>query len=604
MGVRAGAVRAGRSTSSTVLIVIASVALLLGVIDLWAADTLFDSRHFAGITAQAVQDPAVKSEITRLLVDQIVQVRPELLAVRPLIETVVQTVIGSSAFQRILVPAVDQLHETIFMTSPDIAAQIPPDIKAGLVQIGQRGVAPGFALHADGPGIELLVLLGVGVGLYAAAIALSRNRRGAVTSIGVSLALLALLLFLGLGIGRQFLTAQFKTESTARAVATLYDAFSADLIDWLWIIGIAGVVLAATASATIRAGDARQRLESIGRRLGRLPVSRWGQLIYAAAGVALSVLLIADPGLTISLVLRAIGLVVLYLCGTELLRLLGLRSAENATEAAPAGRVRALRQTVGVRLAAGAVLLAAVFIGGLVVRSAGGTIRGEGANIAAASGPMRCNGHEELCDRPLNQVAFAATHNSMSTQEKGWYFPSNARTIADQLKSGIRALLIDTHYGTQARRGVLTDFSRQTEQQRAAIEAQLGPDALQAAQRLQAAIGLPVAGAQSDVYLCHGFCELGATSLVKTLTDLRTFLKRQPNEVVILFFEDYASPQDTEAAFVGARLLSSVYVHDPGKPWPTLRELIETDHRVVVLSEKIGDQEKPAWYHDGFALVG
>ena len=32
-----------------------------------------------------------------------------------------------------------------------------------------------------------------------------------------------------------------------------------------------------------------------------------------------------------------------------------------------------------------------------------------------------CNGHAELCDRPLNEVALAVTHNSMSVPLPGWY---------------------------------------------------------------------------------------------------------------------------------------------------------------------------------------
>jgi hypothetical protein len=53
----------------------------------------------------------------------------------------------------------------------------------------------------------------------------------------------------------------------------------------------------------------------------------------------------------------------------------------------------------------------------------------------AAAGP--CNGHEALCDRPLPEVALAATHNSMSAPLPGWYSAAQDAGIADQLQFGI-----------------------------------------------------------------------------------------------------------------------------------------------------------------------
>lgn len=38
--------------------------------------------------------------------------------------------------------------------------------------------------------------------------------------------------------------------------------------------------------------------------------------------------------------------------------------------------------------------------------------------------PQLCNGHAALCDRRLDQVAFAATHNAMSNAEDGWLAPN------------------------------------------------------------------------------------------------------------------------------------------------------------------------------------
>lgn len=61
-----------------------------------------------------------------------------------------------------------------------------------------------------------------------------------------------------------------------------------------------------------------------------------------------------------------------------------------------------------------------------------------------------CNGHVELCDRGYDEVAYAATHNSMSSPDVVRVWPEQDETIREQLDGGIRALLIDTHHWTQA----------------------------------------------------------------------------------------------------------------------------------------------------------
>ena len=62
-----------------------------------------------------------------------------------------------------------------------------------------------------------------------------------------------------------------------------------------------------------------------------------------------------------------------------------------------------------------------------------------------SSAPVEvCNGHAALCQRPLDEVALAATHNSMSAPLEGWRSVQQDAPIAEQLHDGIRGLLIDT----------------------------------------------------------------------------------------------------------------------------------------------------------------
>ena len=64
-----------------------------------------------------------------------------------------------------------------------------------------------------------------------------------------------------------------------------------------------------------------------------------------------------------------------------------------------------------------------------------------------------CNGYVALCDRPYDEVAFPATHNSMSAaNEPGWFFAEQPDGIVAQLDDGIRVLLVDSWYGQRTQR--------------------------------------------------------------------------------------------------------------------------------------------------------
>ncbi len=191
---------------------------------------------------------------------------------------------------------------------------------------------------------------------------------------------------------------------------------------------------------------------------------------------------------------------------------------------------------------------------------------------------LACNGHVELCDRPINDVVFAATHNSMSIAEYGWVWPSHDGNITNQLNAGVRAFLIDSHYWDD----------------QAWIESHLDylpPDLQVAVQDLLERIEL---NQEDGTYLCHMMCSLGATDLAETFEELRLFLQTRPNEVVVLIIEDIVTPADTQEAFDESGLDELVYAYEPGTPWPTLREMIEGNKRVLVMAEDEGPP--PEWY--------
>lgn len=196
---------------------------------------------------------------------------------------------------------------------------------------------------------------------------------------------------------------------------------------------------------------------------------------------------------------------------------------------------------------------------------------------------MRCNGHAELCDRPFDHVVFAATHNSMSSASDGWTWPFQEQGIARQLNDGVRMLLIDSHRW-------------ETPRQQASFEAHLAPPE-RATFEVKENGSVPAHG----VLLCHMMCGLGSTPLSSAMADVATFLATHPNEVLSIFFEDYVPPSETAAVFDAAGLTQYTFVHTAGAPWPTLREMIESGHRLFVMSEHEGPP--PDWYQPGWDLT-
>ena len=82
--------------------------------------------------------------------------------------------------------------------------------------------------------------------------------------------------------------------------------------------------------------------------------------------------------------------------------------------------------------------------------------------------------------------------------------------------------------------------------------------------------------------------------MTKVLGWVKSFLDTHPDEVVILFVEDYVSPEQTADAFEQSGILRYAYEHRAGQPFPTLRRMIEEDKRLFVMAEKDnGDGKYP-----------
>jgi hypothetical protein len=212
-----------------------------------------------------------------------------------------------------------------------------------------------------------------------------------------------------------------------------------------------------------------------------------------------------------------------------------------------------------------------------------------------------CNGFQELCNRRLNEVVFPAAHNAMSGADiAAWMFPNHEKSIQMQLQDGIRAFLIDTHYGSPVQDKVKTLLQNEQAAKKK-YEAVLGVEGVEAAMRIRDRL-IGASEKQMGIYMCHGFCELGATQLLPVLKTIREFLIANPNEVIIIINQDEGvKPESIESAFQDSGLIDFVYQGSVVPPWPTLRQLIRSDQRVLIFAEN--DSTGVNWYHPVFESV-
>jgi hypothetical protein len=602
-----------RDAGSWVLAALAGLALTVSLTLAYADRAVFSADGFADRSAATLERPAVRAAVARHVADAAIQAKPDLVAVRPLVEAAAGGLIDTEAFRSLLRAAARDLHRSAFdrdaatvtlkvadtgvllvdalqRLRPELASRIPPGLQTRLAAAsgGDRAAALRAVQRMHAVRRGAWVALAVAVLLALGAVAVAPSRRVAARRLGWGVAVCAGLLALvtivapriaGLGVGPE-------DDAAVRAVLrTWLDPLAA----YALALCAGGVVIVVAAASVVRANPV---LPAVRRALTVAvtpPAETWRRAGWAATAVALGLLAVFAPRATLEAAVVAAGAIVALAGVTELLRLAAAPAppAAASEEGAPPRGPRGLR-----RPAAPALRVAGVVALLLATLAVAGVVTARDAPEAPTVG--RCNGHRALCDRRVDTVAFAATHNSMSAdREPGWLFPAQDDGIAAQLQDGVRALLIDTHYGFATDRGVATDLSSPTKSRRK-IEDELGADFVATAERLRTRIGYRGGGTRR-VFLCHGFCEVGATDAVEALTAVHRFLVTHPEEVLVLSIEDDTQAADTEAAIRESGLIREVYRGAAKPPWPTLREMIERDERVLVLAENHGDDA--TWLH-------
>jgi len=576
---------------------LAGLAVLFAVLALvlsYVGHSVLQAGPFADRAVATLKSPAVQDDLTDHLTAVVVrQGGGDLVTVTPLVRAVTRAIVGSGAFAALFRRAALELHGllvsghggSVVVTvadagvliqgalerfAPDAARRVgsdrlarlgslhPGDAVLGVVRFARRVYAIAWALAAAAVVLALLAFW------------LSRDRRRTAQQLGIGLVIGGLTIAALYAFGGD-LAGRLAAPGRAGVVTSVWKAFGHGLLVQALLVAGAGAIVAAVAAA------AEQTPSSDSPDGARLP-SRAG-LGRSLLAIAAGVVIVLEPGPAVTIAVSAAGLFLVYI---------GVRGVIDVAAGSRVAR-RADRHRAGriiARVAAPALAVAAV-------AAAAAIIAGGGEDEAAAVTPATCNGYAALCGRPLNAVAFPATHNSMaSVTIPTWLFGQQDGTIQEQLDYGIRGLLIDTYYGFPVKGGVRTDLSSLPKRDVAVQE--IGEPAVKAAERIRSRLGDQNLGPR-QIYLCHGFCEIGAVPLSAALADLRTFLVSNPGEVVIVINQDEGvAPADIEQAFDQAGLLDLVYRGALG-PYPTLRQMIDSGQRLVVMAEN--DAGDIPWYH-------
>lgn len=585
--------------SSTILLIVGAASVWAALVVGATARGIIRSDPFSRRIAATLSDPRVAGFVAARITDGIVAQRPNLVSVRSVLQPAVAGVVSSRAFRAVVRTSARTAHRSLFESAgrnlvlslpdvsvlvrgtlanvnPQLAAKIPASIETKLASPEAERRFTLFINTWTLIGRVLWVawaLLFLGLAAVVASVWVAPERQTALVRAGGALFGVGLILIAVLPAGRIVAAAVTPDPELRGVVHGLWAAFFGVLKLVAVIAGSVGVVLAAAGSTMLEAMDPFNRARAFfGWLTAPLrPRARVGRaILFLAAGAYAAI----NPGGAATGVIAVVGLFLIYLGLREVFRLV----IANAAGASGAPTVRTEARAWRAVAVVAAMLVAA--LGGTALF----VFRAPAAPPEASGVVTECNGSAQLCNRRLNQVVFAGAHNAMSNAEvPGWLFPHQSRAIPGQLEDGIRALLIDVHYGVPAGEHVLTDFDREgTSKDK--IQGALGPEATAAALRIRERFLGQVSGS-SGIYFCHGFCELGAYPVGPTFDGIREFMLANPGEVVVMVIEDYIPPVDIAKLFQEAGLADMIYTGSLTQSVPTLREMIDGGQRLVVFIE-------------------
>ena len=161
----------------------------------------------------------------------------------------------------------------------------------------------------------------------------------------------------------------------------------------------------------------------------------------------------------------------------------------------------------------------------------------------------QCNGSYDLCNKRYNEVAYLTTHNAFNSKQDRYLFPNQKTNITEQLNNGVRGLMIDVYEDNES------------------------------------------------IVVYHAYKFLGSQPLSVYLNDIKYFLDNNPNEILTIILETYTSSNSIENEISKVGLLEYLHTQDVNSLWPKLQMMIDSNKRLVILSDKNDANENQSWYH-------
>jgi hypothetical protein len=588
--------------ASITLAVLAAAAVLVGGVCLYARQELLSSHAFADRTVAALAKAPVRRVASREIVVQVIdQSSPDLLAARPLITSVVDTVVSTQQFREVMHLVAEQAHRLLFdrggnvvfsvadastvvvsalrTLAPNVAAKIPKNLDATLLDLRHQSFAVRTLRIADKVRLLGIVLPLLALALLAGAIAIAPRKRQAVTRCAVALAVVGFALFVDMILLRHSLVSnlfgaeELSNADVRSAAKDLWDSYLGSLSDWALGLGVLTTIVAAASANVLKPYTADAGIARLRARL-QSPRTQRGRILRGAAALVLGLAFIGDPTLSVDIIGVLGGVLLVYFGTGELLSAVGVP---------PEDELPLLRRWRGGLVAIAASL--GVLIGGVAIALAG---TGHSKTYPPIDRALsRCNGYARLCSKRLDQVVLAGTHNAMSAADSpGWFIANQQHGIAKQLDDGLRAFKISTHYGEGKPGNVRTDIEAEGAKANRVSE-KLTEEARAALQRFSGSVGFGgKAKGKREVWLCHTLCELGATNAVSFFSTIDRFLQLNPGNVIVMFDEDYVSEASLEQVFKKSKLYSHLAVLREGQQMPTLGQLVRSQHNVVVFTQE------------------
>jgi hypothetical protein len=577
------------------LVVLASVLVVAAVLVAYVQRTLLNSEQFANRATATLRDSSVRTLAGERITDRLVLANEaDLLAARPLISAAIGGIVGSPPFGSLVRRGARDVHRAVFShdentvtltlsdvgvlvsealekVRPSVAASLQRSRPVALVKQRVGSVTGDLARLADRVRFLAWLLPLLALAAAAAALALSADRRRTVSQLAIGLVVGGVAVVIAYTVARAVVLGGLSDPDERAAAAAVWDSFLADLRTWGWVMAGAGAVVAAAVASVLRPIGIEAALRRLWGVLVTEPQPTWLRVLRAVALIAVGVLVIVQPSTVVQIAATLVGVYLVYKGVETILRLIYQPPTEGAP--APALRLPRVRRAAVPALA---TLLVALAVAGVILG---------GATDEPAAAIRGCEGHAALCDRSFDKVALPATHNSMSVPLAGWFSAVQDHSIAAQLDAGVRGLLIDTHYGDLLPNGrVRTAFDSAADFEAAIKQDGLSPRSVAAARRLRERLGFRGKGTRG-MYLCHTFCELGSTPLASALTDIHAFLVTHPTEIVVIVNQDYVTPAAFVKAVRGAGLEQYAFTPPDTPAWPTLRQMIDANQRLLVLAE-------------------